>query len=413
MVFFSLHPARRIALAPWLSASFASLAAALLIYACFGTPTPDRPGWAEAAIGLLLLAAVGPGRAFAAISLPREGALWRKAGWLLLLYGLTAPVAGGLIAGRGLGLMIRDIVPFIFMLMPLFLAPLFTGRPDFRRQLFSLAVLLGVAFAIRVVWPYLGLFFGWFAGGKLPRLAPADPFYLANAPTVLFAALFLCGAAALMLYRSPGFSGHVKAGVCLALSFFPLAAMAFVSQRASLGYFCLCAVFLAGLGLMRAPVRALWPFVLACVIAALAWPDISALAASLWRKTLLVGINSRDSEAAAIIRIMQDSLPAIFFGKGWGMSFASPAVGGVTVNFTHSLITSFWLKTGLCGLTLALAYLGLLCSRLPHLLLRRPVVALALAGPLMIDTLLYASFKSLGFGLILLLIAVCRDEDGL
>ena len=53
---------------------------------------------------------------------------------------------------------------------------------------------------------------------------------------------------------------------------------------------------------------------------------------------------------------------------------------------------------------LALAYLFRLGSIILELLFYRPVIALALAGPFLIDIFLYASFKSLDFGLVLLLV---------
>ncbi len=88
----------------------------------------------------------------------------------------------------------------------------------------------------------------------------------------------------------------------------------------------------------------------------------------------------------------------------------SPAVGGLTVNFTHSFLTTYWLKTGLCGLALALLYLARLGRMLASIAPRRPLLAGAMAGPLLIDVTLYASFKSLDFGLVLLLIALWAPE---
>ena len=97
---------------------------------------------------------------------------------------------------------------------------------------------------------------------------------------------------------------------------------------------------------------------------------------------------------------------SILFGKGWGATLASPAVGGMVVNYTHNLLTALWLKTGLIGLILAGLYIAGLAKGLVPLLWTNPVLAVALAVPLVIDTLLYASYKSLDFGLILLLIAL-------
>src|SRR5690606_20532715 len=107
---------------------------------------------------------------------------------------------------------------------------------------------------------------------------------------------------------------------------------------------------------------------------------------------------------------MDDSMPHMFFGRGFGATVQSPAVGNMTVNFTHSLLTSFWMKTGLFGLALVLAYLVGLGRVLWRGLFIHPVLAVALAVPFAIDIALYASFKSLDFGLILLLIALWQGR---
>ncbi len=126
-------------------------------------------------------------------------------------------------------------------------------------------------------------------------------------------------------------------------------------------------------------------------------------AGSYW-PTYQDSINMRWAEASAVIHEISASLPTMIFGKGWGATIASPAVGGVTVNFTHCLLTTYWLKTGLVGLFLALLYLFHIGVLLMRLLKVNPVMAVALGGPLAIDVLLYASFKSLDFGLVLLLV---------
>ena len=76
------------------------------------------------------------------------------------------------------------------------------------------------------------------------------------------------------------------------------------------------------------------------------------------------------------------------------------------VNFTHNLFTSYWLKTGLIGVCLLAVYLFRLGWGWIGLLRGGPVLGVALAVPLMIDIVLYASFKSLDFGLILVILAV-------
>jgi len=63
------------------------------------------------------------------------------------------------------------------------------------------------------------------------------------------------------------------------------------------------------------------------------------------------------------------------------------------------------LKTGVCGLLLAGAYILGLLERLARVVLQNPFLELPLAAPVLIDLTLYASFKSLDFGLVLLMIS--------
>ena len=377
---------------------FWCLLAAITIYAFWGTPRPDSPGGVEVVAGLLLITAAGLPQAARAL-IPVGGAGWRQMGSLLLLYGLTVPVLTGIFAGNSPSGMLRDIVPFLFLLMPVFLYPFFTqDRPerywDGLLWLTGAVVLLGLVFSSRVLLPVYP---------ELARFQPvsvSDPFLLANAPTVLFSALLLIGLCGWSLYRGDLF----KSAVCIVLAVVPLVTMALITQRASIGAVCLSIVVLLSLGIVRRPLRMVWPLILLAGGVMAYWPVIADITQNLMRKTSIVGFNMRWQEARAVMEVLSGSLWTVLFGKGWGATVASPAVGGAVVNFTHSLLTTYWLKTGLVGLGFVLAYLVRIGLILLPLFYRYPVVALALAGPFLIDILLYASFKSLDFGLILLLI---------
>lgn len=374
---------------------FYALLAAVAVYAGWGSPTPDSPGVPEFLTGLLLLAAAGIGPVAAALVLPPR-APWRIAAWVLLVYGLTVPVAAGVLAGNPVEGMLRDVIPFLFLLLPLFLTPVAERRPVFRSHLTLAAAALGIVFALRVLAPVPGL-----------AATAGDPLYLANAPTVLFAGLYAAGAAGFALYRARGGAKAWAAAVlCAAAAFPPLAVMAMIGQRASMGAALACAAALILTAAAKRPLRAAVPALALLLLAAWFWPALSGLALGLARKTEMVGFNMRVQEARTVLDALGASLPAVLFGKGWGAAVASPAVGGMTVNFTHSLVTTYWLKTGLAGLCAALGYLAALGLMLPRLIFRNPVLGLALAAPFLIDVLLYASFKSLDFGLILLLIAL-------
>jgi len=179
-----------------------------------------------------------------------------------------------------------------------------------------------------------------------------------------------------------------------------------VSQRASFAYGAAALLLLLAVAAVKNPVRAAAPILAGLALLAACWPLLAEFGAALAHKNMLVGVNMRGQELQAVIAAFDGAWAAVLFGKGWGAAFSSPAVGGVSVNFTHSLLSAMWLKTGLIGLVLSVFYLGALAAGLWRLLGRFPVLALALAGPLLINILFYASYKSLDFGLLLLLIAL-------
>lgn len=373
------------------------LFAALLLYGLLSSPTPDHPDWVEAVTGLLLVAAVGPAHG-ASCFLPsgRLGPVWQGAGKALLIYGSTVPLIVALAEGNEAPRILRDYLAFLFLLLPLFLAPLAARDERYKIALTGLAVFIGLAFSLRALIPA----HGW--PDPLGIGTHENFLYLTNAPTVLFAALLLSG---LGLEALSGKRIGPSAALFL-LALLPLTAMAAVLQRASLGLFAASMAFLLAVMFYRQPLKAVLPLAILCLAVWAAQPLIAETASGLLAKTKAVGLNMRADEAAAVLDRLDTGILSVVFGKGWGASFVSPAVGPASVNFTHSLLTSLWLKTGLAGLALGCLYLGALAGELLRLLVRRPLFALALAAPFFIDVFLYASYKSLDFGLILLMIAV-------
>lgn len=381
---------------------FAAFLCALFLYALCGVPTPDNPGPVEALIGLLLVVAVGFGRGVQVLNLASLRG-WERAGAALLLYGLSIPCIVALLSGNAFSLVLRDLIPFIFLLLPLFLYPLTAAKEKYAPLLTAGVAGVGIAFAARLLWSIFG-------GGRVgPGL---DPFYLANAPTVMFAALICLGLAGSALYHAVTLPSLVRAGALAAFSLPPLIAMALVMQRATMGLVAGCLALWLVLAFVRNPGRAIFPF-LVLVAAALAGHEIlGSVYQSLLQKTAQVGFNMRGQELLAVLGSISRSIPVAVFGRGWGATFESPAVGGVAVNFTHSLLTGVLLKTGLCGLSLALLWLGTLANLAARLVWQKPVLALALTGPLVIDVFLYASYKSLDFGLVLLLVPLWALRRG-
>lgn len=381
-------------------ARFYFLGAGLIVYALWGTPTPDVFGLPEILTGLCLVIAAGGWRAARWLRPDLRGLEpWEGAGQILLLFGLTVPVVIGAAAGNGAGAIVRDMLAFLFLLLPLFMNRICAGGPARKNVLVWVAVFTGIAFAARVLMPVLSQWQG--KGLYLPP--PDDPFYLANAPTVLFAALLLAGTALRQVYEGIAIRRVFLSFLLIILMMIPMTAMTLITQRASIGVIILAVSFWLVMAFVHRPARALTPMLLVMLVLFVCWDGVSFVAQEASRKMAAVGLNMRWAEAMAVADQLTGSSWDALFGKGWGATVASPAVGGVIVNFTHSLITAYWLKTGLVGLSLAFFYLWHIGLLLLRLLRFRPVLAVALASPLLVDIFLYASYKSLDFGLILLL----------
>lgn len=366
-----------------------ALVVAVFLYACFGSPTPDHPGALELVIGVLLVLSAGIGGLWAVFQFKGEMPGWFRAGQVLLIFGLSVPVIGGVVAGQAPAVMMRDVLPFVFMMMPVFLVGQMRLLP-----VLAAVMVLGLVFSLRAYF-------------DLPMLASGEAlFYLANSPAVLFSATAFAGMGVAVFVERFSLPGLVRAGACLVLSVVCLLPMVEAQQRAGLGMVVACVVFVLGLYIWRFPRRGVLALVLIAVAGLAYTGALLGVFENLSHKTALVGVNMRAEEWAAVWRDVSGDPFSLLFGRGWGAQFASPAVAGITVNYTHGLASSLLLKTGVAGLGLGLMYIFLLLERLWLCLRPFPALTVALAGSVLIDVFLYASFKSLDFGLVLLLAAV-------
>lgn len=359
---------------------------ALVIYAGFSSPTPDHFGLAEVLVVALLAMAVR----MADI----KETLFAS---LAFAFGLALPVLSGVIRGNEISDMIRDIFPFLFLFMPLFYGWIMRDESG---RFFLVMACVGIIFSLRTIWAYQDVLLSPSMWGQGP---PADLLYLANSPEVLFSALYCAGKGGGLLFERRDF---IAGSALISLSILPVVAMALMMQRAGLGFFVLTSFIWSGLFLYFYPRRALGLFGILAVVGCLIWPIIEVVVMTLWQKTELVGLNSRAQEWSAVLDILNDDWTIALFGEGWGGRIENPAVGGLRVNYTHSLFSSLLLKTGIVGGGIILWGVFLPIWRaVCHEFSRRSVdfvLVGALMSPLLISTFLYASYKSLGFGLILL-----------
>lgn len=364
----------------------ACVTAAFLLYALAGSPTPDHPGGVEAVIGAMLALAAGIAPGLSALRRVEPGAAWLG---LLMLYGLSVPVIAGIANGQATGVMLRDVLAFMFVLAPLFLYDTVKDRPGL---LSALILFTGVSFAVRALLPVYGFY-----------PAPEELLYLANSPLVLMAALMLLHKVAGDF--AAGQAGVVTLGAGLA-ALLVLAAMLIDVQRAPLmaaaGSFGVMLILL----IVKTPRRGVVMAAVFIASAAALWPFVQEIVQEILTKTARVGVNMRIHEAQAVMELVQADLPTALFGAGWGATFPAPSVGGVSVAYTHSFLTYMLLKTGVCGLFLALGVCLQAVKAIIRVAGREPGLALALFWPFIIPVLLYASHKSLDFGVVLLTIFV-------
>ena len=386
------------------------LMAGLAVYALFGRPAPPVFGWPEMVVTVALVVFICPLCGLHSLRCAVSGSWWHKAGLFLLLYGLSVPLVVAAVSGHDGVAILRDVIPFLFMMIPLLAAYRCGGAADeaYRARLLTAAmVTIGLVFSGRVL-------LSGFAGGTGFLVADiADPALLANVPGVLLAACLLLFGAYARLYARGGYRQLWVALPMMALALLPLCAMVLVMQRAGPGYMAVAALFLIGLALWHAPCRAFLPLVLAGLTVMIGAPLWLALADTMMQKTLTVGLNMRLEEALAVFDRIADRPLTVLFGAGWGALYVSPAVGGADVGFTHNIASFYFLKTGLIGLAALGVYLGGIGIMIVRLLARDAVLAVSLGGAVLICVLLYASFKSLDFGLLLLLVTLWASRYGI
>ncbi len=372
---------------PW---RLAALFLALVLYGLFGSPTPDHPGLIEGVIAGLLLVSIP-------LKLPRFNTvpLWYVVGAVTGLWLFTVPLAKGVMDGAGIGSILRDLVAAGFLFMPLLFYPWLRDQYNAnhaRMVVMGGLCVIGIAFSLRSFAQ---------AGGFH---APVNTDYLANSPEVLFTALFFSGLLFYAMRISFSLKNIALGLVLMLLVAMPFMAMASMLQRASLGLMAIVLLFWSVQTLWQRPRLLLFLAVLSLPVLTLSWPYLHGLVEDLMEKTSKVGLNNRREELRAVMALIDPGSFDAVIGQGWGASFENPAVGGGRVNYTHSLLSSLFMKSGIVGAGLFLAYLGAMVWQAARMTSAREVkiVLSCIIPPLLIGLLLYANYKSLGYGLILL-----------
>ena len=371
---------------------------ALILYGVFSSPTPDTPDLIEVLIfGFLAFALFGS----VSFLLKPQKEKWHWACFALLIYGFSVSFAMGVAYNQDISIIIRDLIGFVFLLLPALIVPYILQKVE-RERLFLYGVLfIGVAFSLRVLFVDFDFY------------TPKDQLlYLANSPLVLFLALFSLLKSYDIILSKVTLNNLVKAGAFGLVGLIALFAMFIDFQRASFVAVGFSFLAITLLNLYQRPLKLILPTLIGLVFIVIFYDYGAAVLERLITKTSQVGLNMREQEFVAVWYHVKSEPFTLLFGFGWGARFESPAVGYLPVAYTHSLISYMLLKTGLVGLGLTLIYLGFIFEKLCRLVFIRPIELNALFWPFIIPILFYASYKSFDFGLLLALILVMASRKG-
>ncbi len=374
----------------------------IVLYALWGSPTPDKPGVIEALIALCLFLSIGGVSGVNRIfhSLHSQSTMMQYAVFFLAFMALI-PLIVSLFSPYSLTAIIRDVLGLVLISLPVFLASFFLRQNQRGHYFLYLLMALALIFSIRVLFPYYSLFVQ----------NDTELLYLANSPIVLFFLLYLPMVAFKEFYNNLTLKQLLMTLLLLFVSSLMIVAVVQDAQRAPIFLLCLSALGLSILALIRSPRRSLYCTVfLAVPIAVCVWPYAHNVLGDLIAKTLHVGGNMRFEEITAIWQIVSDDPWSALFGLGWGSSYASPAVGNLYVTYSHSLLSYMFLKSGFLGLVVTLVYVFFILKMIWSIGRTDLILAQALLGAFIIPVFLYASHKSFDFGLLLTLIFVSYEQ---
>ena len=409
------------------------LCCVVLLHTVLSQPAPQALSWVELLIAGGLAALVGVRRGFTVFTMtrprtPRDvnafdwGDRFAAISFLLLLwFGMLRAVT----VGWPLGDVVRDVVPLMFLFLPLLINPQYLAHIATGPLTLFLAV-GGSIFA----WRYLSSIEiangAWGQGIQGQSLA-----YLANSPLIAFTAVI---GLLLPLYR--------WVGVPSVASFYPAVARPLTIVLSCLlvmaGCFCFLTMATAGqraplmLSLLAMVLGILWLGIgyglrhaltaraqrrLVFLLPFLVFGGLGvwlldvvpySLIAGFIEKFRVVGDNARLAEWSAVWAQVGQEPWALIMGQGWGAHYHSPAVGDYYVGYTHGLLPYLLLKTGLLGWLALVLYTAGLVIWTRDAYRRQPfltgLVMLAMAPAILSTVLFYTSYKFLGFGLLLLLI---------
>lgn len=374
----------------------------LLVYGVFSNPTPDDPGIPELIIGLCLILYSGVSGAFGAIG----GFLLESRGFsgtllgIIFIYLFFPLVVIGVLNGYEFNEIIRDLIPYLFFFIPIFIWNNAHARPDEFVKISSwLLVFISLSYSIRHFID---------AGVSVGRIGEGfynnSQMYLSTDSSILFGLVFLTLTGFQLISHK-----KIVGVVLLLLSVFPLALLLIRGHRSPIAIYLVIMIahFLVGSS-FRTKIAIASS---ALVATYFAWDKIISVMELFVRKTQAVGSNARLEEAATIMTLINENVVTLFFGLGWGGVFANPAIGYHEVNYSHWIVTYFLLKGGLIGMVLVCAYIILVARYLYELYSVNRILFYSISAPVLVAFTTNPSFRTLSFGVLVSVLIVCVNYN--
>jgi release factor glutamine methyltransferase len=363
-----------------------------LFYAVLGQPTPDKISFVEILIGFLLIFCVGITNFFKYLSgkylFIKESSNFQKIGSLGLIYFLTIPTIISIFKGQNLNNIIRDIIPLLYIFLPLFMI---SKIKDKSKYIYFACISAGLIFSIRFL---MISNFNWLLLGQTDF--QDNYMYLSIAPFVLFSTL------ACLIYA---LNNPKLLPFFIIYIFINISAMIATFQRATIGLFFIFSFLILIKRFYKQKILLLITFlgIIGFYLIFKDYIDIAVLL--LIKKSLAVGSNSRIAEFTQVINEIKNSLFTNLFGQGWGYKFNPPTIEGYQkVGFTHCSISYFLLKTGFIGMCLYLTYIAnIFYTAIKNKTIFFNDYLLTIIPSLLIAIFLYTGYKYLDFGYLLLL----------
>lgn len=383
--------------------------ALISIYAFLSSSTPDEFGIPEALMGLLLVVFVGFRGATLSLGgflMHRQNAVPSIAYWSFLVLVTVLSLWGLIIRQNQLSDYIRDVVPLLYLFLPVFFVPQMTRHRDAWQKLCIAALcVIGVAYSVR---HFMSDEVGIAALGH--AIVFGDSNYFPMDPAVLFASTFLLTSGLVKLFDGK----WITSAAYLMLGAVAFASLLGVLVRAQIFLVLMSLLFILVVQSLRSPRVLIFGIAPLCaglvfVVLATGSDFAESLFGLMVAKSESAGLlNSRDLEAQVVINNAMSSLDAMLLGEGWGGVVDNPAGGGV-VRFTHNIEIYGLLKGGLIG-SLFVGLYAFVNIRdylkdgwrtLARLDILRLPLMLAIGNVLCLNLLLEPGFKMFSFGLVL------------